>query len=71
VSSLAATMKYFIAMYTLIVELSGLFSSQAINPCNDDTHGCHSYADCFYLGPGKNNCTCAAGYRGDGVVCLG
>ncbi|XP_020611195.1 stabilin-2-like [Orbicella faveolata] len=41
----------------------------AINPCNDGTHGCHGNADCFYLGPGKNNCTCAAGYRGDGVVC--
>lgn len=48
-----------------------IFSSQAINPCNDGTHGCHSYADCFYLGPGKNNCTCAAGYKGDGVVCSG
>ncbi|KAJ7377675.1 Stabilin-2 [Desmophyllum pertusum] len=42
----------------------------AINPCNDGTHGCHSNADCFYLGPGKNNCTCSASYKGDGTVCL-
>ena len=43
----------------------------AINPCQDGTHGCHSNADCLYLRPGRNNCTCAAGYTGDGTVCIG
>lgn len=42
----------------------------AINHCIDGNHGCHSNADCFYLGPGKHNCTCASGYTGDGTVCV-
>ena len=43
----------------------------AINHCIDNTHSCHSNANCFYLGPGKHNCSCATGYTGDGTVCVG
>ena len=58
-------------MYSITHSFSLYVFPVAINHCADNTHSCHSNANCFYLGPGKHNCTCAAGYTGDGTVCAG
>lgn len=42
------------------------------NPCKDNTHTCHRYAECVYLGLASEalfKCVCAVGFAGDGFVC--
>lgn len=42
------------------------------NPCKDNTHTCHKYADCVYLGLASEvlfKCVCAVGFAGDGFLC--
>ncbi|KAM8730454.1 thrombospondin-2-like [Acanthopagrus schlegelii] len=42
------------------------------NPCKDNTHTCHKYADCLYLGLASEvlfKCMCAVGFAGDGFLC--
>ncbi|XP_035468388.2 thrombospondin-2-like [Scophthalmus maximus] len=42
------------------------------NPCKDNTHTCHKYAECLYLGLASEvlfKCVCAVGFAGDGSLC--
>nr|XP_046233654.1 thrombospondin-2-like isoform X2 [Scatophagus argus] len=42
------------------------------NPCKDNTHTCHKYAECVYLGLASEvlfKCVCAVGFAGDGFLC--
>ncbi|XP_039894838.1 thrombospondin-2-like isoform X3 [Simochromis diagramma] len=42
------------------------------NPCKDNTHTCHKYAECIYLGLASEvlyKCVCAVGFAGDGSLC--
>ncbi|TNN73906.1 Thrombospondin-2 [Liparis tanakae] len=42
------------------------------NPCKDNTHTCHKYAQCVYLGLASEvlfKCVCAVGFAGDGFLC--
>lgn len=42
------------------------------NPCKDNTHTCHKYAECIYLGLSSEvlyKCVCAVGFAGDGSLC--
>uniref|UniRef100_A0A8C9ZEU7 Thrombospondin 2b n=1 Tax=Sander lucioperca TaxID=283035 RepID=A0A8C9ZEU7_SANLU len=42
------------------------------NPCKDNTHTCHKYAECKYLGLASEvlyKCVCAVGFAGDGFLC--
>ncbi|XP_047464832.1 thrombospondin-2-like isoform X2 [Mugil cephalus] len=42
------------------------------NPCKDNTHTCHKYAECIYLGLASEalfKCMCAVGFAGDGFLC--
>lgn len=42
------------------------------NPCKDNTHTCHKYAHCVYLGLASEvlfKCVCAVGFAGDGFLC--
>lgn len=42
------------------------------NPCKDNTHTCHRYAQCVYLGLASEvlfKCVCAVGFAGDGFLC--
>ncbi|XP_014325859.1 thrombospondin-2-like isoform X1 [Xiphophorus maculatus] len=42
------------------------------NPCKENTHTCHQFADCIYLGLASEvlfKCSCAVGFAGDGSVC--
>ncbi|XP_065805514.1 thrombospondin-2-like isoform X1 [Labrus bergylta] len=42
------------------------------NPCKDNTHTCHRFADCLYLGLASEvlyKCVCAVGFAGDGFLC--
>ncbi|XP_068593022.1 thrombospondin-2-like [Cebidichthys violaceus] len=42
------------------------------NPCKDNTHACHKYAECVYLGLASEalyKCVCAVGFAGDGFLC--
>lgn len=46
-------------------------TSTAINACEISNGGCSAKADCKRTIPGRRVCTCKAGYKGDGIVCLG
>ncbi|XP_016068437.1 PREDICTED: thrombospondin-2 [Miniopterus natalensis] len=42
------------------------------NPCKEQTHRCHRYAECIYLGHFSDpmyKCECQTGYAGDGLIC--
>ncbi|KAG7228065.1 hypothetical protein INR49_005687 [Caranx melampygus] len=42
------------------------------NPCKDNTHNCHKWAECIYLGLASEvlfKCVCAIGFAGDGFLC--
>jgi len=41
-----------------------------VNECTSATHKCHANADCVNI-HGSYNCTCKAGYTGDGHNCTG
>ncbi|XP_054473785.1 stabilin-1 [Anoplopoma fimbria] len=46
-------------------------SCSPINPClKSNRGGCHSNAECVYVGPGNASCVCIEGWTGDGRVCV-
>ncbi|XP_071349438.1 stabilin-1 [Trachinotus anak] len=46
-------------------------SCSPINPClQSNRGGCHTNAECVYVGPGNASCVCVEGWTGDGRVCV-
>uniref|UniRef100_UPI003AACEC6C stabilin-1 n=1 Tax=Centroberyx gerrardi TaxID=166262 RepID=UPI003AACEC6C len=46
-------------------------SCTPINPCLKNSRGgCHTNAECVYVGPGNVSCVCVGGWSGDGRVCV-
>uniref|UniRef100_A0A3Q3KH89 Stabilin 1 n=1 Tax=Monopterus albus TaxID=43700 RepID=A0A3Q3KH89_MONAL len=46
-------------------------SCSPINPClKSNRGGCHTNAECVYVGPGNVSCVCAGGWTGDGKMCV-
>ncbi|XP_037641895.1 stabilin-1 [Sebastes umbrosus] len=46
-------------------------SCSPINPClKNNRGGCHTNAECVYVGPGNASCVCIEGWKGDGRVCV-
>jgi len=49
-------------------EFKGQKCTEDVNECTSATHKCHANADCVNI-HGSYNCTCKAGYTGDGHNC--
>ncbi|XP_034387920.1 stabilin-1 isoform X4 [Cyclopterus lumpus] len=46
-------------------------SCSLVNPClKSNRGGCHSNAECVFVGPGNTACLCIEGWTGDGRVCV-
>lgn len=50
--------------------LCTFYNSLEVNECNDSSHDCHPDAFCTDTDD-SFNCTCKAGYTGDGRICVG
>ncbi|XP_041934877.1 thrombospondin-2 [Alosa sapidissima] len=47
-------------------------SCEPYNPCKDNSHSCHRFADCIFLSPTIDpmyKCECRVGFAGDGIIC--